>query len=244
VSARLASLPAEPASASRASDSELGPRAGTRLAVLPPSPPVAATLPDWSPSRALQVSGFVHTHETAGDRGHLRYTICVGPQGGAGSEACLGWRVDRRFSQFVEVTSPLPFGPSATHARAHRDPSFLTRQLHAALKSLHGAAMARCDAHLPSRFHLPSSVEAEGAQRIGPLGAYLSRLMRSVALRRSQQLLYFVGAQSPARRRLWAAAAGAGEGGAAAEPARSPEQAGPAAAGACLPPDCTSFLEF
>ena len=98
-----------------------------------------------------------------------------------------GWRVHRRFSQFA--------------------------QLHHELRTQHPSALLACGAQLPSKFRLPSSMYAEGAQRLQLLQAYLVALLGNEALRRSDPLLYFVGANySTARRRVWKAAVVSGSG--------------------------------
>ena len=46
-------------------------------------------------------------------------------------------------------------------------------------------------------------MEAEGEERAPALEAYLKTLWASPELRSSEQLVYFLGATTPARRRLW-----------------------------------------
>ena len=93
------------------------------------------------------------------------------------------WRVSRRFSQFVE--------------------------LHQELWARHTAALQRSAATLPSKFRLSlGGLELEGRERAPHLDAYLQALMASTELRRSEQLVYFLAANTPSRRRLWEAAVG------------------------------------
>ena len=94
------------------------------------------------------------------------------------------WRVARRFSQFVE--------------------------LHDELRSRHAAALRQSGAHLPNKFRLPSALEVEGSQRAPELDAYLQKLVANNELRQSEQLVYFLAANTPNRRRLWQAAITAG----------------------------------
>ena len=75
-------------------------------------------------------------------------------------------------------------------------------QLHKRL----GAEMQRGGGRLPSKIRLPSTLEVEGAERLPALNAYLKNLVASGELRRSEQLVYFLAANTPSRRRLWRAA--------------------------------------
>ena len=62
---------------------------------------------------------------------------------------------------------------------------------------------------LPGKFRLPfGGLEAEGRERVPPLDAYLQTLMASDELRRSEQLVYFLGADMQQRRPWWEAAVG------------------------------------
>ena len=103
----------------------------------------------------------------------------LGTPGTLAPSPLTGWVVKRRFSQFV--------------------------QLHEELKVQQAAALLISLAQMPSKFRFPSgSLEAEGAQRMAPLQAYLSALLSNETLRKSQPLLYFVGAhQNVHRRLLW-----------------------------------------
>ena len=93
------------------------------------------------------------------------------------------WRVARRFSQFVELEQEL--------------------------KERHGPHVHRCRAQLPSKFRLPSNMQAEGDDRMPQLNAYLAQVMGCKDLRRSEPLIYFIAANtSPERRRLWSEAVG------------------------------------
>ena len=79
-------------------------------------------------------------------------------------------------------------------------------ELHVELKKRHGVEMQRCGATMPSKLRFPSPLHVEGSQRMGPLDAYLSQLMSSAVISRSQELFYFVGGGQPERRALWEAA--------------------------------------
>ena len=68
------------------------------------------------------------------------------PDDASGGAALVDkWKVNRRFSQFVE--------------------------LHQELEARHAAALQRCGAQLPSKFRLPSSLQAEGDERAPPARA-------------------------------------------------------------------------
>jgi hypothetical protein len=98
-----------------------------------------------------------------------------------GAVWCGSWRVPRRFSQFVE--------------------------LHAELWARHTAALQRSAATLPGKWRLPfGGLELEGRERAPELHAYLQALMANDELRSSEQLVYFLAANTPARRREWEAA--------------------------------------
>ena len=92
--------------------------------------------------------------------------------------------MSRRFSQFVE--------------------------LHHELWARHTAALARSGATLPGKFRLPfTGLDMEGRDRAPELDSYLQVLLGSEELRRSEQLVYFLAANTPVRRRLWQAAVAA-----------------------------------
>ena len=92
---------------------------------------------------------------------YLRYVLAIGLQSGDS-----GWKVCRRYSQFVELHDELAV------------------QLPSALK-LAGAS-------LPSKLRLPGPLEVEGKDRLGKLQIYLDRLMRVDTLRRSEPLARFL----------------------------------------------------
>ena len=113
-------------------------------------------------------------------RPYLRYVVAVGPRPDTGGQ---GWKVNRRYSQFIELVDEL------------------TTQ--------HASALERSGALLPPRVRFPSSLQAEGRERLPALQLFLSRLMEDQVLRRCEPLLYFLNAdRDSARRRLWAAAVG------------------------------------
>ena len=69
--------------------------------------------------------------------------------------------------------------------------------------------LEHCGAQLPSKARLPSSLDAEGKERLLLLQRYLNTLMDVEALRRSEPLLYFLSTDTdPVRRSLWRAAVG------------------------------------
>jgi len=92
------------------------------------------------------------------------------------SDTC-SWQVMRRFSQFTE--------------------------LHHELSARCSIALHDCGARLPSKFRFPSSMEAEGAERMPLLDRYLKQLASSDELRQSEQLRHFLAATTPARRSQW-----------------------------------------
>ena len=134
------------------------------------------------------------TPREPGARRFVMYSIAVSMlrdgEAGAASSASAGrtdappsWRVSRRFSQFVE--------------------------LHQELWKHHTAALQRSGITLPAKFRLPfGGLAVEGRERVLPLDAYLQTLMASDELRRSEQLVYFLGADMQQRRPWWEAAVG------------------------------------
>ena len=143
----------------------------------------------------LSITGHhAATPREVGARRYVTYTIAVamresGREGEREREQSSGrepqsWRVSRRFSQFVE--------------------------LHHELWARHTAALARSGATLPGKFRLPfTGLDMEGRDRAPELDSYLQVLLGSEELRRSEQLVYFLGANTPVRRRLWQAAVAA-----------------------------------
>ena len=97
-------------------------------------------------------------------------------------------------------------GARHPHPHPHHHPRTLTLTL--TLQARHPRELHRSGARLPSSFRLPSSLEVEGNDRLVPLHTYLNRLMAEEALRRSEALVFFLAARTPARRRLWESAVG------------------------------------
>ena len=119
--------------------------------------------------------------EPAEGRPWVTYELVVDPQL-QGEEG--GWAVKRRFSQFA--------------------------QLHQALMSQHEAALQRSNAALPNKLRWPSSLEAEGAERLPQLQEFLSSIVLEPSILSSQALTYFVGANhTSARRVAWEREVGA-----------------------------------
>ncbi|KAL3926160.1 MAG: hypothetical protein SGPRY_003425 [Prymnesium sp.] len=85
-----------------------------------------------------------------------------------------GWTVNRRFKQFCDLHDEI------------------AKQMPRVLES--------SGASLPSKVRLPSSLEAEGKERIPLLQRYLNQLMQVESLRCSQPLAYFVGASHDSTR--------------------------------------------
>ena len=153
-------------------------------------------LPPLSCALAL-VSHHCAVPKEAGARRYVQYAIRVqmeahGDAAGGGGAAVeeagadddalihRSWRVHRRYSQFEE--------------------------LHQNLWARHAAEIRRSGAQLPGKFRFPSTLDVEGEERAPHLHTYLQRLMNSPELRKSEQLVYFLAANKPARRRLWNAA--------------------------------------
>ena len=129
---------------------------------------------------AVTAHHAVTREDRPGARSYVMYTITVRMPG----EAAQGWRVARRFSQFAE--------------------------LHQELWAHHTTALQRSGASLPSKLRWPfGGLELEGMERRWPLDRYLKALMALEDLRQSEQLLHFLAAHTPPkRRRQWDAAVG------------------------------------